>query len=345
MAEEQFDFDVSRLGACLQQTLGIDPAALEIEGIRGGQSNPTFLLNSRGTRYVLRKKPAGHLLASAHAIEREYRVMAALAESDVPVPKMRLLCTDSEVIGTPFYVMDYVAGRVLYDPTLPQLAPVERRAAFAEMNRVIAALHRVDYSRVGLDSFGKPHNYLERQIARWTQQYRASETERLTAMERLIEWLPENIPASGSSTIVHGDFRLDNLILHPTEPRVLAVIDWELSTLGDPLADLSYHMQIWRLRSDEFRGMAERDLPALGIPSETEYLAEYCRRTDRAGVDPGAWEFYMAFNAFRLTAILQGVLKRAIDGNATDEKALETGQRARLIAATGWRAVQSSASD
>lgn len=341
IGKQELDFDIGRLANYLQQTLGFHPDDLRIERFHGGQSNPTFLLKSHGRRYVLRKKPAGNLLASAHAVEREYRVMAALIGSEVPVPQVRCLCEDSAVIGTAFYVMDYIEGRVLFDPTLPQMTNAERAALFAEMNRVISALHRLDYRKAGLESFGKPGNYLERQLGRWSKQYRASETDRIEAMEELIQWLPQNIPPQQSTALVHGDFRLDNLIVHPTEPRVLGVIDWELSTLGDPLADLSYHVQIWRLKADEFRGIADHDLAALGIPSESEYLAQYCRNTGRSGVDPKVWNFYMAFNAFRLAAILQGVLKRAIDGNATDERARETGERARIIAEVGWRTASS----
>jgi aminoglycoside phosphotransferase (APT) family kinase protein len=332
-------FDSGRLADFLRTTLGGWSGDLVVRPIHGGQSNPTFLLSAGTNRYVLRTKPSGQLLPSAHAIEREYRVMSALAGTDVPVPPVLCLCEDSEVIGRAFYVMGYVEGRVLFDPALPEMTREERSALFAEMNRVIAALHGLDYHKLGLDDFGRPGHYLERQIARWSRQYRASETEHIAAMERLMEWLPARIPAGGEASIVHGDYRLDNLILDPRKPRILAVVDWELSTVGDPLVDLSYHMQIWRLTADQFRGMAGRDIGALGIPSEAQYLAAYSGRTGREEVDPRAWEFYMVFNMFRLAAILQGVLKRALDGNAADAGAIETGRRGRTLAEIAWRQV------
>ncbi|MDE2121742.1 MAG: phosphotransferase, partial [Betaproteobacteria bacterium] len=293
-----------------------------------------------GRRYVLRRKPPGKLLPSAHAVDREYRVMSALAGSDVPVPRMRVLCTDESVIGTAFYVMDWVAGRIFWDPRLPGLAPAERSALFDEMNRVIAALHRVDPQAAGLGDYGKPGQYVARQIARWSQQYRASQTEPLPAMDRLMEWLPEHVPPGDEVAVVHGDFRMDNLIFHPTEPRVLAVLDWELSTLGHPLADFAYHCMAWRLGPGQFRGMAGEDLAGLGIPSEADYVAAYCRRTGRAQVAREQWEFYLAFNMFRLSAILQGVLARALQGNAASAEALDAGARARPLAEAAWAQVQ-----
>ncbi|HJV86979.1 MAG TPA: phosphotransferase [Noviherbaspirillum sp.] len=333
-------FDTVRLAQFMQAHVEGFSGELEVARFKGGQSNPTFLLTAGRQRYVLRKKPAGQLLPSAHAVEREYRVITALAGTGVPVARTYCLCEDSTVIGTPFYIMEYVDGRVLWDPTLPGMGKAERAAVYDDMNRVIAALHKVDYKAVGLDGFGKPGNYFERQIARWTKQYRASETDRIEAMDRLIEWLPTHIPPGDETGIVHGDLRLDNLIFHKEEPRILAILDWELSTLGHPLADFSYHMLTWRLTSGEFRGMAEYDLPALGIPSEAEYLQRYCERAGRASVPPADWDFYLGYSMFRLAAILQGILRRALDGTASSAEAVETGGRARRIAEAGWRQVE-----
>jgi aminoglycoside phosphotransferase (APT) family kinase protein len=236
--------------------------------------------------------------------------------------------------------MDFVAGRVLWDPALPGMEPRERTAIHDEMNRVIAALHAVDPAAVGLADYGKPGNYFARQIERWSKQYRASETQKIEAMDHLIEWLPKNIPPGDETSIVHGDYRLDNVIFHPTEPRVLAVLDWELSTLGHPLADFSYHMMTWRLGPEEFRGLAGLDLAGLGIPGEREYVDAYCRRTGRSPVGFEPWNFYMAYNMFRLAGILQGVMARALQGNASSAKALEAGERARPLAEAAWREVE-----
>ena len=313
---------------------------LSIEPLRGGQSIPTFRLRFGPRSYVLRKRPEGALLPSAHAVDREYRVISALAKTDVPVPRTYCYCDDPEVIGTPFFVMDYVEGRVFRDPALPELDMRERAALWDEINSVIARLHKVDPAAVGLSDYGKSGNYFERQIGRWTRQYRASETERIESMDRLIEWLPKNIPHGDDTSIVHGDFRIDNLIAHPAEPRVIAVLDWELSTLGSPLADFSYHMMTWRLTRQQFRGMAQCDLPALGIPGERDYMLAYCRRTGREGIDARDWEFYMAFSMFRMAAILQGIARRAIDGTSADPDAPEVGKRARAVADVAWNHVR-----
>jgi aminoglycoside phosphotransferase (APT) family kinase protein len=312
--------------------------AFELEPLSGGQSNPTFAIKLEGKRrYVLRKKPAGALLPSAHAVDREYRVMSALAKTDVPVPRMVLLCDDPSIIGTIFFVMEYADGRIFWEPTLPGLSNAQRGAVYDEMNRVIAAVHMVDPADVGLSDFGKPGNYFSRQIARWSRQYRASETRRIESMENLIAWLPENIPVGDETAVVHGDFRIDNLIFHPTEPRIVAVLDWELSTLGHPLADFAYHILAWRLRPDEFRGMAGMDIASLGIPSERDYRAAYCRRVARPPIDPRAWDFYLAYNMFRLASIRQGILRRALDGNAADANAADVGGRAGETADAAWR--------
>jgi aminoglycoside phosphotransferase (APT) family kinase protein len=313
---------------------------LAVEPLTGGQSNPTFRLRFGDRAYVLRKQPEGTLLPSAHAVDREYRVMTALGRTDVPVPRTYCFCDDRSLVGTPFFVMDHVDGRVLRDPAMPELSRDERRALWDDINAVIAKLHRVDYAAIGLADYGRPGNYFARQIDRWSRQYRASETEPIPSMDRLIDWLPAHVPEGDDSAIVHGDFRLDNLVVHPDRPRVVAVLDWELSTLGHPLADLSYHVMAWRLTQQQFRGMAEHDLAALGIPSEREYVNAYCRRTGRASLDAADWEFCVAFSMFRLAAILQGIAKRAIDGTSADPDAAQTGQRARGIADVAWAQVQ-----
>jgi aminoglycoside phosphotransferase (APT) family kinase protein len=311
---------------------------LEVEQFKGGQSNPTFRLSAGGKRYVLRRKPPGKLLPSAHAVDREYRVITALQGSEVPVARTYCLCEDESVIGTMFYIMDCVEGRVLWDGALPGMNPATRTAIYNDMNRVIAALHKVDYKAVGLETYGKPGNYIERQINRWIKQYRASETERIEAMENLIEWLPKNLPAGDETTIVHGDYRIDNTIYHATEPRMMAVLDWELSTLGHPLADFAYHCMYWRLLPGEFRGIAGLDYKALGMPTEEEYVEAYCRRTGRTRIDH--WDFYMAYNMFRLAGILQGIMGRVVDGTAASAHAMEQGKRARPMAEAGWRQVE-----
>ena len=298
----------------------------------GGQSNPTYELSTPGGKYVLRKKPDGVLLPSAHAVEREYRVITALHGSGVPVPRTFCLCEDSSVIGTPFYVMEHIEGRVLWDPTLPGFDKAQRAAMYNEVNRVVAALHTADYRAAGLEDFGRPGNYFQRQIARWTKQYKASETTPIAAMDELMQWLPSRIPDDEETSIVHGDLRLDNMIFHPTEPRVLALLDWELSTLGHPLADLAYHMLTWHLTADQFRGMAQADLPALGIPGEAQYLRQYCERAGRLAIEPERWDFYLAYSLFRLAAILQGIAKRVEEGTASSAQARETASKARPVA-------------
>ena len=334
-------FDIDRLQAYLRASIPGLTGAIAVEPLTGGQSNPTFVIRLDGQkRYVLRKKPAGPLLPSAHAVDREYRVMKALGSSDVPVPRMLALCEDDSVIGTMFFIMDFADGRSFWDPALPGVDPAERSAIYGEMNRVIAALHGVDYQAVGLGDYGKPGNYFARQIARWSKQYKASETRHIQSMENLIAWLPENIPAGDETTLVHGDFRLDNLIFHPTEPRIIAVLDWELSTLGHPLADFSYHMLAWRLRPDEFRGMAGVDIATLGIPNEQDYVSAYCKRTGRQSIKPRDWVFYLAYNMFRLACIRQGIMRRVLDGNASNPNAADVGRRAGDMADTAWRLVE-----
>ena len=335
---ERHRFDVASLERYLREHVEGFGGKLEIEQFKGGQSNPTFMLIAGGKRYVLRRKPPGKLLQSAHAVDREYRVITALHGSGFPVAKTYCLCMDDAIIGTAFYVMDYVAGRVLWEPSLPQMGKDQRGAYFDELNRVIALLHSLDYAAIGLADYGKPGNYIERQINRWTKQYRASESERIEAMENLIEWLPKNIPQGDETTIVHGDYRMDNVMFHPTEPKILAVLDWELSTLGHPLADFAYHCMTWRLTPGQFRGMMGVDFKALGIPTEQEYVAAYCRRTGRDPIPN--WDFYMAYNMFRLAGILQGIMGRVKDGTAASAHALEQGKRARPMAEAGWQQVE-----
>ena len=325
----------------------IDVAALEkfldfrisgVEQFKGGQSNPTYRITAAsGKKYALRRKPPGKLLPSAHAVEREYRVIRALHPTGFPVARPLALCEDEAVIGTAFYVMDCVEGRVLWDQALPGMSRSERAAIWEELNRVIAWLHGIDYRAVGLEDFGKPGNYIERQIARWTRQYQASETEPIEAMNNLIAWLPKNIPPETGTAVVHGDFRLDNVIYHAAEPRILAVLDWELSTLGEPLADFAYHCMSWHIPPGEFRGISGLDLPSLGIPTEEEYVARYCERTGRKAIDPSHWDFYLAYNLFRIAAILQGIMKRVVDGTAASAHARDAGMRARPMAELGWK--------
>lgn len=341
----QHAFDVGVLQGYLETRLNGFEGPLSVEQFKGGQSNPTYKLITPSRSYVMRSKPgpAAKLLASAHAIEREFRVMSALSGTDVPVPDMLLLCEDEAVIGRAFYVMEFMPGRVLWDQSLPALTVAQRGPIYDEMNRVIAALHTVNVNSVGLATYGKPGSYFERQINRWSKQYIASITEPIEAMDRLMQWLPEHMPASARNdsevSVVHGDFRLDNLVFHETEPRIIAVLDWELSTIGHPLADFSYHCMSWHIPTGTFRGIGGLDLAALGIPDEKSYVRRYCARTGRA--DPDAvmadWNFYMAYNLFRIAGILQGIARRVVDGTASSAQARQSGAGARPLAEMGWR--------
>ena len=322
-----------RLGPYLAQRVPGFGRLISAEKFAGGQSNPTFLITSTEGRFVLRRKPPGMLLKSAHAVDREYRIMAALAQTDVPVPRVLHLCTDDAIIGSMFYVMDFVEGRIFWDGKLPDLQPNERGAIYASMNAALAALHKVDPTAVGLADYGRPGSYFERQVGRWTEQYRASETHPIPAMDALIDWLVREMPDDDRRmSLVHGDYRIDNMIFALSETRILAVLDWELSTLGHPLADLAYQCMQWRLPSEgAFRGLGGIDRQAHGIPTEQEYVELYCRRT---GVDTiGNWPFYLAFSFFRLAAILQGVYKRALDGNASNpERGRRMGEAVPMMA-------------
>jgi aminoglycoside phosphotransferase (APT) family kinase protein len=315
-----------------------EPATLR--QFQGGQSNPTFLIETPADRFVLRKKPAGKLLPSAHLVEREYRVMKALGASAVPVPRMRLLCTDASVIGTAFFLMDYVEGRVLTNVSLPGLSAADRQRIYNDMARVLAAIHTIDWRTCGLADFGKPEAYLARQLDRWTKQYLASKTDDDEAMAHLIAWLQTRLPEDDETALVHGDYRLGNLILHPTEPRIVAVVDWELATLGAPLCDLAYNCMSYRIPPGfALSGLAGTDLAALGIPTEDEFVAAYCRHAQRAL--PDHWPFYLAFSFFRSAAITQGVYARALQGNAADQRGIEHGRVAKLAAKMGWSIAQS----
>jgi aminoglycoside phosphotransferase (APT) family kinase protein len=337
---ERHRFDEARLEAFLKDRIDGFRGPMQVEQFKGGQSNPTYRVTAAGKRYALRRKPPGKLLPSAHAVEREFKVIRALHGIGFPVAKPYVLCEDESVIGTAFYVMDCVEGRVIWDQSLPGMEKRDRAAIWDELNRVIALLHTVDYKTVGLEDFGKPGNYIERQIGRWTKQYLASETVKIEAMDRLIEWLPKNIPAGDETTIVHGDYRLDNTIFHPTEPRILAVLDWELSTLGHPMADFAYHCMSWHIPPGQFRGISGLDHAELGIPTEAQYVEAYCRRAGRKPVPPSVWDYYMAYNLFRIAAILQGIAKRVVDGTAASAHAAEAGGRARLMAELGWKQVE-----
>jgi aminoglycoside phosphotransferase (APT) family kinase protein len=345
---ERQQFDLSNLASYLRAKFGIDlgdrPALLQF---KGGQSNPSFKLSSTDGRqhYVLRSKPApqARLLPSAHAIEREFRVMQALHGNGFPVPRQYGLCLDETVIGRAFYLMQFVDGRILWDQSLPSMTAAERAAIYDEMNRVITLLHGIDYGALGLGDFGKPGNYFARQIERWSRQYKTSETEPIAAMEQLMAWLPQHIPAGEQTCIVHGDYRMDNLIFHASEPRIVAVLDWELATLGHPLADFSYHCMSWHIAPGQFRGIAGLDHAALGIPSAQQYIDRYCARTGHT-IGAADFEFYLAYNMFRLAAILQGIMKRHVDGTAASEQAKSAGQAARPLAELAWRHAQRAGS-
>jgi aminoglycoside phosphotransferase (APT) family kinase protein len=327
-------FDEAALERWMSANVAGYQGPLEVRQFKGGQSNPTYQLITPGKKYVLRRKPPGKLLPSAHAVDREYKVITALGTTGFPVAKTYGLCLDDAVIGTWFYIMDMVEGRILWDQSLPQYAPAERRAIFRAKTKTLAELHNTDYVKIGLEDFGKPGNYMGRQVDRWTRQYKASETEHIPEIERLIEWLPKTLPAQERTSIVHGDYRLDNMIFHPTEPRVIAVLDWELSTLGEPLADFTYFLMNW------VNGTISQipDLTAHGIPTVEETVAYYCELTGRSGLPDLYW--YFAYNAFRLAGILQGIVGRVRDGTANHPDAAGQADRVKLLAEASWRFAQ-----
>jgi aminoglycoside phosphotransferase (APT) family kinase protein len=333
MMSSMHDLDEKKLAAYLETHVNGFRGPLTAEKFSDGQSNPTYTMTSPSGHYVLRRKPTGELLKSAHAVDREYRVMSALAGSDVPVPKTYHLCTDDTVIGSMFYLMEYVDGRIYWDPTLPGMGSDRRGAIYDEINRVLAALHSIDIKTIGLADYGKTGNYVERQINRLNKQYRASETETIPSMEKVMKWLPANLPVDdGRVSLIHGDYTLYNMIFHHDEPRMLALLDWELSTLGHPYADLGFHCMQLRLPpgSSHLTGLEGIDRNTLGIPSEKDYVAKYCKRMGIDGIPN--WNFYLVFSFFRLAAILQGIRKRALIGTASSQKAAEVGGMAAMLA-------------
>jgi aminoglycoside phosphotransferase (APT) family kinase protein len=335
---EAHRFDEAALAEYLKAELDGFCEPFSILQFEGGQSNPTFLLDCGDHKYVLRKKPPGKLLPSAHQVDREYRVMKALEHTDVPVPRMVLLCEDEEVIGTTFFVMEYVDGRLFANVTLPGLSPEERRAIYFEIVRVLAALHLVDYAALGLSDFGKPGNYFARQIGRWSKQYVAAQTDDIPSMEKLMAYLPQDVPEDDNSCIAHGDIRLENMLFHPNEPKMLALLDWELSTLGHPLGDLAYSCGPYHFGMAGNPSLVGICGPETGIPTESEFVEEYCRQTGREGITN--WHFYMAFAFFRLASILQGVYKRGLMGTASSTQALERGSLTRSTSDLAWSFIE-----
>ena len=336
--QEKLKFSHSKLESYLNEYVKDFSGPLEVREFKGGQSNPTYQLITPKKKYVLRRKPPGKLLPSAHAVDREYKVITALNSVNYPVPKTYCLCLDESVIGTIFYVMEMVEGNIYWDPTLPDCNKDLRISIFREKNRTLAALHKVDYERIGLNDFGKPGNYFARQISRWTKQYIASETEKINEMNSLIDWLPNNIPDSDETSIVHGDYRLDNMVLHKQKAKVLAVLDWELSTLGHPLGDFTYHLMQWFMPGDGSAAgtqtLSNVDLKTLGIPTAEDYTKMYCDFTNRSGIEN--IDFYLAYNFFRLAGILQGIIGRVRDGTAASEHAEDRADRVRPLAEAGW---------
>jgi aminoglycoside phosphotransferase (APT) family kinase protein len=343
---EAHRFDEAVLADYLKEHLGDFSGKLRVRQFGYGQSNPTYFLTDEGTgrNYVLRKKPPGKLLPSAHAVDREYRIIEALGKTDVPVPEVHLLCQDETVVGTPFYVMTHVAGRIFRNPTVPEAADAAERAAiFEAMLDTLTRIHLVDWEALGLADFGKPGNYMARQTGRWSKQYMASKTDDIESMNRLMAWLAENVPDDETTSIVHGDFRLENMIVHPTEPRVIAVLDWELSTLGHPLADLAYSCMGYHLPAGENQrfGYMGIDFKKTGIPTEDAFVESYCRRTGRENIPD--WTFYIAFSLFRIAAIVQGVYKRGLDGNASASDANTYGDMVKGLADVAWNLVETGA--
>ena len=337
--QEKHRFDEQKLARFMAERVAGFTAPVTVEQFKGGQSNPTYrLTDGAGRRYVLRRKPPGKLLPSAHAVDREFRVISALNKTDVPTPRAYALCEDDSVVGTAFYIMEYCDGRVLWDPLLPEVPKEGRLAIYQAKFDVLARLHRVDYAALGLADFGRPGSYVARQISRWGKQYKAGETETIEAMDKLLDWLPAHLPQNDETVLVHGDYRLDNMVYHASEPRVLGVIDWEISTLGDPLAELSYLCMLWRTPKD-WGGLLGHDLAALGLPTEQEMVRYYCDLSKRAVPQPALWEFYMAYNLFRVSCIRQGVYARALDGTASNVRAAESGKLVRPAAELAWQIV------
>lgn len=334
------EVDLARLDAFLTKELPGYAGPLSLRRFSGGQSNPTYLVTTPSRRYVLRRKPSGRLLASAHAVEREFRVLRSLhSHTSVPVAKPHILCTDTSIIGTCFYVMDYVEGRIFWDTSFPEIDATSRRLYFDAMNSTLAALHCVDPKSVGLSVFGRPTGYMSRQITRWSRQYTEDDAAgRVPVMDELMAWLSMNLPREDESAIVHGDFRCDNMIFHPTEPRVIAIVDWELSTIGHPLADFAYHLMMYRMPTLMITGLADKNLQMLGIPGEKEYVAAYEQRTGRSSIEN--LDFFVAFSFFRLAAILHGIRGRLIRGTASSPHAVEYARHVEQIAGLGWQQIR-----
>ncbi len=331
-------FDEGRLFDYLSERVDGFEGPMTVRQFEGGQSNPTYMLVTPNQNYVLRRKPPGKLLPSAHAVDREYRVISALNKTDFPVPRAHVLCEDESITGTIFFVMDHVEGRVFWDGIMEELTPEDRAKAFDSMNETIAKLHAIDHVALGLEDFGRPGNYFARQISRWSKQYKASETEEIPEMDRLIDWLPVNVPDDEATCLIHGDYALHNIMFHPTEPRVVAVLDWELSTTGHPLGDITYNTQAWylpRIENETRPNYATVDLQALGIPSFEDYVARYCERVGRPMIENVA--FYKSYNLFRSAAIAQGIIGRVRDGTANNPKALELKDRIKPLAVEAWR--------
>ncbi len=338
---EPHQFDIEQLEAYLLSHVESFHGPLRVQQFKGGQSNPTYLLESPSGKYVMRRKPPGKLLKSAHAVDREFKVISALYAADFPVPRPYVLCKDEEIVGTMFFIMEFVEGRIFWELELPESDPEERRAIYDNLGETIAQLHNFDHEKIGLGDYGKPGNYFARQISRWSKQYYASETDKLEEMDKLIEWLPENIPGDESASVVHGDFRLDNLIIHPSKPRVIAVLDWELSTIGHPLGDFTYHLMAWQTPEIGIgsSGLLGKDLSILGIPTEDEYVASYCARTNRTdGIQNR--DFYSAYNFFRIAAILQGIAGRVRDGTAASAHAERAEKAVPPLVDMGWEYAQ-----
>ena len=337
---EHYRFDEKKLEAYLAERIPGFRTPLEVRQFKGGQSNPTYKLITPNRNYVLRRKPPGKLLPSAHAVDREYRIISALHPTGFPVAKPYLLCEDESIIGTMFYVMDCVEGRIYWGPLLPDQTPKQRAAIYDAMNETFAKLHSMDWEKLGLSDYGKPGNYVGRQVSRWTKQYQLSESEKIPEMNRLIEWLPQHLPTDARDSIVHGDYRLDNMILHPAEPKVIAVLDWELCTIGDPMADFTYHLMQWQMPGGVSSGgsLLEADFGALGIPTIEEYTAMYCKRTGRT-TTPNM-DYYAAYNFFRLAGILQGIVGRVRDGTAANANAAQNAAGVRPLAERAWHFAQ-----
>ncbi|MCU0822938.1 MAG: phosphotransferase family protein [Spirochaetes bacterium] len=337
---KEHNFDINSLEKYMLKNIDGFSGKLSARQFVHGQSNPTFILEDGNKKYVMRKKPPGKLLPSAHAVDREFRIISALKDNGVPVPRTLAFCPDESVTGTPFYIMEYVEGRIFRTPVSPDIKdPVERTAIFESMIDVLAAIHRVDYEKAGLSDYGKKGNYMARQIDRWTKQYNSSKTWEIEAMEKLIGWMPAHIPQDDTTTIVHGDYRIENLIIHPTEPRVIAVLDWELSTLGHPLADLAYNCLGYHVPDFEGKGLSfvGQDLKKLGIPPEEEYVGRYFKGVGRTRL--ADWEFFLVFGIFRLVAIVQGVYRRGLDGIASSEEAKGFGELVSFLANIAWKLV------